>query len=85
MAGRRKFGHGNYATYIEVDPKIMLGKPVIKGTRITLELIIERLAARETIEQILKSHPRLPKESIYAVLQFATDSLKTKYLLPVAL
>jgi uncharacterized protein (DUF433 family) len=75
----------NYDTQIEVNPKIMLGKPVIKGTRITVELIIEKLAAGESIEQILESHPRLNKESIFAALQFAADSLRTKYLLPIAL
>jgi uncharacterized protein (DUF433 family) len=39
------------------DPQVMLGKPVIAGTRITVELVLERLAAGETIEQILEAHP----------------------------
>ena len=41
------------------DPAIMMGKPVISGTRITVELILEKLAAGETVEQILDAHPRL--------------------------
>jgi uncharacterized protein (DUF433 family) len=50
------------------DPSVMMGKPVISGTRITVELILEKLASGETIEQILEAHPRLTRESIQAVL-----------------
>jgi len=46
------------------DPDIMMGKPVIIGTRITVESIIEKLAAGETVEQILEAHPRLTKNSM---------------------
>lgn len=45
------------------DPKIMMGKPIIPGTRITVELILEKLAAGETVPQILASHPRLTEKS----------------------
>jgi uncharacterized protein (DUF433 family) len=60
---------------IESDPSIMMGKPVIAGTRITVELILEKLAAGETIEQILEAHPRLTKESIFAALAYAAQNL----------
>ena len=56
---------------IESDPEIMMGKPVVAGTRITVELILEKLAAGETVEQILESHPCLTKETILAALRFA--------------
>lgn len=49
------------------DPHVMLGKPVIVGTRITIELILERLAAGETVEQILDAHPRLTREAIQLI------------------
>ena len=49
----------------------MMGKPVISGTRITVELILEKLAAGETIEQILDAHPRLTREAVFAALDFA--------------
>jgi uncharacterized protein (DUF433 family) len=52
------------------DPKVMMGKPVIAGTRITVELILEKRAAGETIEQILDAHPRLTREAIQAVLAY---------------
>lgn len=60
---------------IQSDPKIMLGKPVIAGTRITVELILEKLAAGESIEQILEAHPRLTREAVVAALQYAVKSL----------
>ncbi|MDP2208455.1 MAG: DUF433 domain-containing protein [Bacteroidota bacterium] len=46
-----------YKNFIISDPAIMLGKPVIKGTRITVELILEKFASGETVEQIIESHP----------------------------
>jgi uncharacterized protein (DUF433 family) len=49
------------------DPKIMMGKPVIAGTRITVEMILEKLSAGETVEQILEAHPRLTNEAIRAL------------------
>jgi len=50
------------------DPNVMMGKPVIAGTRITVELILEKLAAGETVEQLLEAHPRLTREAIQAVI-----------------
>ncbi len=58
-------------SFINVDPKIMLGKPVLKGTRITVELIVEKLLHGEMIEQILESYPSLNEEKIQAALQYA--------------
>lgn len=56
---------------IQSDPSIMMGKPVIVGTRITVELILESLAAGESVEQILDAHPRLTREAVLAALDFA--------------
>ena len=66
------------------DPKIMMGKPVIAGTRITVELILEKLAAGETIEQILESHPRLTREAVQAALAFAAEALRADVVYPLA-
>jgi len=68
---------------ITSSPGIMMGKPVIAGTRITVELILRKLAARESIEQILDSHPRLSRESIYAALRFASESLGHEIVHPL--
>ena len=48
------------------DPNIMMGKPVIAGTRLTVELILEKLAAGETAEQLSAAYPRLTREGIQA-------------------
>jgi uncharacterized protein (DUF433 family) len=61
----------------------MMGKPVIAGTRITVELILEKLAAGETVEQILSAHPRLTAEGIRAALAFAAEALKADVVYPV--
>ncbi len=61
---------------IRSDPSIMMGKPVVAGTRITVELILDKLAAGEAIEQLLLAHPRLTREGIKAALAFASRSLK---------
>lgn len=66
------------------DPNIMLGKPVIAGTRITVELILEKLAAGETIEQILEAHPRLTLVAIQAALAFAAEALRADVVYPLA-
>lgn len=65
------------------NPKIMMGKPVIKGTRITVELILEKLAAGETIEQILDAHPHLTRVDIQAALEFAAQALKADVIYPM--
>ncbi|MBI3941593.1 MAG: DUF433 domain-containing protein [Chloroflexi bacterium] len=65
------------------DPSIMMGKPVISGTRITVELILEKLAAGESAEQIIEAHPHLTIESIYAALAFAADALRADVIYPI--
>ena len=65
--------------YIEINPKIMMGKPVVKGTRITVELIIEHLAGGRSMEEVLENYPSLSKEAIYGVLQFAANNLRDRY------
>ena len=72
------------AKHIEVNLKIMMGKPVIKGTRITVEAILEKLSAGETLENILEAHPHITKEDIQAALAFAAQSLKGENIYPVA-
>ena len=72
-----------WQNYITTNPKIQSGKPVISGTRITVELIIEKLAAGEPIDQIIESHPHVTKESILACLSYAADPLKNELNFPI--
>ncbi len=60
---------------IEFNPEIMFGKPVIAGTRITVELILRKLAGGMTPQEIIKDHPHLKLEDIYAAEDFAADYL----------
>jgi len=66
------------------DPAIMMGKPVIAGTRITVELVLEKLAAGEAVEQILDAHPQLTREAIKAALAFAAEALRADVVYPVS-
>ena len=67
------------------DPKVMMGKPVIAGTRITVELILEKLAAGETYEQVLEAHPHLTREAIQSALAFAAQALKADVVYPISI
>jgi uncharacterized protein (DUF433 family) len=60
---------------IETDPDIMMGKAVVAGTRVTVESILERLAAGEEIDEVLEAFPHLEREDIQAALQYAADVL----------
>ena len=62
---------------ITSDPKVMMGKPVIAGTRITVEHILEELAQGSTIEELLESHPRLTREAVQAALAYALEVLRS--------
>ncbi|HMU44289.1 MAG TPA: DUF433 domain-containing protein [Ignavibacteriaceae bacterium] len=68
--------------YVISNPKIMMGKPIIAGTRITVELILEKLSAGESIEQIIQEHPQLNAETIKAALAFAAQVLKADIVYP---
>ena len=72
-----------YEGLIRSDPSIMMGKPVIEGTRITIEHILEKLAAGETVEQILEAHPRLTRDAIQAALAFAAKALRADVVYPL--
>lgn len=61
---------------IEVNPNICGGKPVIKGTRITVEFILELLANGWSYEEILENYPQLKKEDILEAIRYAVEVLK---------
>jgi len=72
-----------YRQFIVYDPQVMMGKPTIKGTRITVEFILESLAGGETPEQLMEAHPRLNMSAILAALAFAAEALKADVIYPV--
>jgi uncharacterized protein (DUF433 family) len=69
---------------IAIDPKVLVGKPVIKGTRIAVEFVIDLLARGWTLEQILREYDHLTAEDVQACLAYASDMLKSErvYLTP---
>lgn len=60
---------------ITINPKVMLGKPVIRGTRITVELVLRKLAENATENDLLDAYPQLKKEDIQAAIGYAADTL----------
>lgn len=66
----------NYHDRIEINPKILLGKPVFKGTRIPVYVILDLLAEGESIQAITKYYPDLTEEDVKAAIQFASDTAK---------
>jgi uncharacterized protein (DUF433 family) len=60
------------------DSKVMMGKRVISGTRITVDLILEKLGSGESMEALLESHPRLTREGVLAALRFAAQALRAE-------
>ncbi|RLE77449.1 MAG: antitoxin [Thermoprotei archaeon] len=68
---------------IVVDPKVLKGKPVIRGTRIPVYLILELLAAGMSVEDVLKEYPELREEDVRAALDYASKLLKQEVILPL--
>ena len=65
------------------DPNIMMGKPVIAGTRITVEHILEQLAGGRTIEQILEAHSHISREQVQAAITYAAESVRIDHTYPL--
>ena len=63
---------------IVCDPAVMLGKPVVAGSRITVELILEKLAAGEPVAQVQRAHPHLPAGSVEAALAYAAAVVRNE-------
>lgn len=73
----------DWRSRITVDPKVLVGKPVIKGTRLAVEFIIELLASGWTVEEILKNYPQLKREDVTAALKYASEVLKEEKVYPI--
>ena len=66
---------------IEINPEVMGGKPVIRGTRIPVEVVLRKLGAGEAAEAIVADHPRLTLDDIHAAQAFAADYLADESLI----
>jgi uncharacterized protein (DUF433 family) len=68
---------------ITLDPEVMMGKPVVAGTRITVESILEELGAGRTIDELLEAHPRLTRDGVLSAIRYGAEVLRTDISYPV--
>ncbi len=70
--------------YIVTNPEILYGKPILKNTRIPVDLILERLSQGETIQQLIDAYPNISEEYVYACLSYATSLLRNETVYSIA-
>ena len=75
----------DWRDYIHSDPEVLLGKPVVKGTRLAVEFLLGLLAAGWTQEQVLENYPTLTSEALRAVFAFTAEAMQEESLYTVAL
>ena len=68
----------NWRSHVESNPEILYGKPVVKGTRIPVDLLLEKLASGDELSDLLEAYPKLSKEDLYACLMYASDAVKNE-------
>lgn len=74
----------SWREHIEVNPAVLVGKPIVKGTRIAVEQVVEMLANGVSESELLASYPTLTTESIRACLAYAADALKSERIYPLS-
>jgi uncharacterized protein (DUF433 family) len=74
----------NWQDHISSEPDVMFGKPCFKGTRIPVELILEKIALGRPLEEILEGYPKLSKDSLQAAQLYALDAVRNDILFPEA-
>ena len=73
-----------WGNFIHSDPNVLLGKPVVKGTRLAVEFILGLYAEGWTEDQILENYPILTKESLLAVFAYTHECMREEFLYPLA-
>lgn len=73
----------NWKDYITADPEVLVGKPVVRGTRVSVELILDRLADGWSHEDLLRAYPRLTPEALHAVFAFASEMMRDEQYVAV--
>ena len=74
----------SWQDHISINPAVLTGKPVIKGTRLSVEFIMELISKSWSFDEIMKSYPPLTKEDIRAALDYATEMLKAEAIFSVS-
>jgi len=65
------------------DPDVMMGKPVVEGTRVTVETILVELGAGESMQQVLEAHPRLTRDDVLSAVRFGAEVLRADVAYPL--
>jgi uncharacterized protein (DUF433 family) len=73
----------DWRSRITIDPEVLAGKPVIKGTRMAVEFVVELLANGWTVEEVLENYPQLKREDVIAALKYAAEVLKEERVYPL--
>lgn len=73
----------NYEQFIESQPNVCGGNPIIKGTRVRIKVILDNLAEGHTPEEIIEAYPTLSREAVYAVIAYAAASASDEYDTPL--
>jgi uncharacterized protein (DUF433 family) len=73
----------NWQDRIIVDPQVLVGKPVIRGTSLAVEFLVELLAEGWTFDEVLRNYPHLTADDLQAALHYAADSLKQEHVSPL--
>jgi uncharacterized protein (DUF433 family) len=73
----------NWQDRIAADPTVLVGKPVIKGTRLAVEFLVELLAEGWSHDEVLRNYPQLTRDDVLAALQYAAESLKHEHVYPL--
>jgi uncharacterized protein (DUF433 family) len=73
----------NWKDYITADPEVLVGKPVVRGTRVSVELILDRLADGWSQEDLLRAYPRLTPEALQAVFAFTSEMMREEQYVAV--
>lgn len=73
----------NWKDHIEVNPAVLVGKPIIKGTRISVELILDRMADGWTMEDVFAAYPHINRDDVLAALSFASELFKEETFVAV--
>ncbi len=74
----------NWKEHISSDPEVLFGKAVVKGTRIPVELVLEKLGSGDSFEELRAAYPRITKDDVNACLLFAADNARHEKVLAIA-
>lgn len=73
----------NWRDHVEINPDVLVGKPIIRGTRIGIDFILELLAQKWTINEILKNYPQLKEKDIQTALEYSAHAIKLESVYPL--